>query len=160
MLAGRREFLPRPQLGCSPAPHIPALTGLELHQQGYSWGHGLAWLWASPRALPRAEAVAARVPPAALLLAGGWNGAWLPSHSLMDSYGTPQPQGVLGPKWHPDSGSWSFLENFSPLSAVLLPKDSVTKSLLGMHGRKMNGKLRVGKKVICFAFSTQLHICL
>lgn len=59
-----------PQLGCSPAPHSPPLPGLEFYQRGHSRAHGLAWLWAIPRALASAGAVAAYGPLAALLLVG------------------------------------------------------------------------------------------
>lgn len=143
-----------PQLGCSPAPHSPASGALSSTYVPMPWpGFGPSPWHCPALGLP----VGPQLPCSWL---GWWNGPWQPSPSLMDSHGTSQPQGVLGPKWHPDGGSWSFLENFSPLSSVLLPKDSGTKSLIGMHRRKMCGKLRVEKKVICSAFSPLLLICL
>lgn len=116
-----------PQLGCSPSPHIPGLTGPDLYQQDHLQAHGLAWLWATPRALPSAGAVAAHAPPAAL----GLLAARIFPDGLPWDPTTPRNP---WPHMAPDGGSWSILENFSPLSSVLLPKDSVKKSLLGIHG--------------------------
>lgn len=162
MLSGRREFLPRPchswaVLQLLTALPCPALSSTSEATHGPMLGLALGY----PQGTGQCRCCGCLWSPSCP--APGWGGGMSPGCQALSWWTpvwTPQTQGVLDPIWHPDGGSQSFLENSSPLSSVLLPRESVTKSLLGVHGRKVSGKLRVGRKVICSPFSTQLRICL